>query len=152
MWYRVHPLFSYIKENTRNALLKTFGKSPVGGCHMVSPVRIEDMCVCVCVCVCVCIRFCVCVCVILHDNSKRNRSRNTKWEYIVVYENNSDEFDIELHRIKVKVTVGVQKFSPFTTIQTVRSYSSTLVQARNLILSIFLHLILIYKINECRHA
>ena len=95
---------------------------------------------------------CVCVCVFLHDNSKRNRSRNTKLEYIVVYENSSDEFDIELRRIKVKVTVGVQRFSPFTTIQTVRSYSSTLVQARNLILSIYLHLILIYKINECRHA
>ena len=46
-----------------------------------------------------------------------------KSEYIVVYENSSDEFNIELHRIKVKVTVGVQKFSPFTTIQTVRSYS-----------------------------
>ena len=82
------------------------------------------------VCVCVCV--CVSVCVFLHDNSKRNRSRNTKSEYIVVYENSSDELDIELHRIKVKVTVGVQKFSPFTTIQTVRSYSSTLVQARNL--------------------
>ena len=95
---------------------------------------------------------CVSVCVFLHDNSKRNRSRNMKLEYIVVYENCSDEFDIELHRIKVKVTVGIQKFSPFTTIQTVRSYSSTLVQARNLILSISLHLILIYKIYECRHA
>ena len=69
----------------------------------------------------------VSVCVFLHDNSKKNRSRNTKSEYIVVYENSSDEFDIELHRIKVKVTVGVQKFSPFTTIQTVMSYSSTLV-------------------------
>ena len=97
------------------------------------------------------VRVCVCVCVFLHDNSKRNRSRNTKSEYIVVYENSSDEFDIELHRIKVKVTVGVQKFSPFTTIQTVRSYSSTLVQARNLILSIYLHLILIYKIDEYCH-
>ena len=84
---------------------------------------------------------CPCLCVFLHDNSKRNRSRNTKLKYVVVYENSSDEFDIELHRIKVKVTVGVQKFSPFTTIQTVRSYSSTLVQARNLILSIYLHLI-----------
>ena len=103
---------------------------------------LESLCVCVC----------LCVCVFLHDNSKRNRSRNTKSEYIVVYENSSDEFDIEFHRIKVKVTVGVQKFSPFTTIQTVRSYSSTLVQARNLILSIYLHLILIYKIYECRHA
>ena len=99
--------------------------------------------------VCVCVFVCVCVCVCLHDNSKRNRSRNTKSEYFVVYENSSDEFDIELHRIKVKVTVGVQKFSPFTTIQTVRSYSSTLVQASNLILSIYLHLILIYKIYEC---
>ena len=54
--------------------------------------------------------------------------------------------------VKVKVTVGVQIFSPFTPIQTVRSYSLTLVQARNLILSIYLHLIIIYKINECRHA
>ena len=99
-------------------------------------------------CVCVCVR----VCVFLHDNSKRNRSRNTKSEYIILYENSSDEFDIELHQIKVKVTVGVQKFSPFTTIQTVRSYSLTLVQARNLILSTYLHLILIYKIDECRHA
>ena len=102
--------------------------------------------------VCVCVRPCLCVCVFLHDNSKRNRSRNTKSEYIVAYENSSDEFDIELHRIKVKVTVGVQKFFPFTTIQTVRSYSSTLAQARNLILSMYLHLILIYKIYECCHA
>ena len=93
----------------------------------------------------------VCVFVFLHNNSKRNRSRNTKSEYIIVYENSSDKL-IKDHRIKVKVTVGIQKFSPFTTIQTVRSYSSTLVQARNLILSIYLHLILIYKIYECRHA
>ena len=96
------------------------------------------VCVCVCVCVCLCVCVCVCVCTIL--------------EYIVEYENSSDEFDIELHWIKVKVTVGVQKFSPFTTIQTVRSYSSTLVQATNLILSIYLHLILIYKIYKYRHA
>ena len=109
---------------------------------------LESLCVCVGVCVCQCL----CVCVFLHDNSKRNRSRNTKSEYIVVYENTLDEFDIELRRIKVKVTVDVQKFSPFTTMQTVRSYSSTMVQARNLILSMYLHLILIYKIYECRHA
>ena len=100
--------------------------------------------------VCVCLR--VCVCVLLHDNSKRNRSRNTKLEYIVVYENSWDEFDIELRRIKVKVTVGIPKFSTITTIQTVRSYSSTLIQARNLILSMYVHLILIYKIYECCHA
>ena len=99
-----------------------------------------------------CVCLCVCVCVFLHDNSKRNRSRNTKLEYIVEYGNSSDEFDIELRRIKVKVMVGVKKFSPFTTIQTGRSYSSTLVQARNLILSMCLHLILIYKIYKCCHA
>ena len=68
---------------------------------------LESLCVCVCVCVCVC--FCVCECV-LHVNSKRNRSWNTKLEYIVLYENSSDEFDMELYSIKVKVTVGIQKF------------------------------------------
>ena len=71
---------------------------------------------------------------------------------LCVCENGSDEFDTELCRIKVKVTVGVQKFFPFTTIQTVRSYSSTLVQIRNLIFSMYVHLILIYKFYECRHA
>ena len=57
----------------------------------------------------------------------RNRPRNTKLEYVIVYENSSDNFDIGLRRIKVKVTVGIHKCSPFTTIQTVRSYISTLV-------------------------
>ena len=75
-----------------------------------------------------------------------------KFEYIVVYENSSEEFDIELHRIKVKVTVGLQKFSPFTTVQTVRSYNSTLVQARKLILSMCVHLIPLYKIYKYLHA
>ena len=75
-----------------------------------------------------------------------------KLEYIVLYENSWDEFDIKPHRIKVKVTVGIQKFSPFITIQTVRSYNSTLVQARKLILSMYVHLKVIYKIYEYRHA
>ena len=61
-----------------------------------------------------------------------------KLEYTVAYEKSSDEFDIELHRIRVKVTEGVQKFSTFTTIQTVRSYNSTLVQARKLIFSMYI--------------
>ena len=75
-----------------------------------------------------------------------------KLEYIVVYENSSDEFVIEHHRIKVKVTaVTLQKFSPFTTIQTFRSNNSTLVKARKLILSMYVHLIVIYKIYEYRH-
>ena len=75
-----------------------------------------------------------------------------KLEYIVVYENISDEFDIEHCQIKVKVTVGVQNFSPFTTIQTVRSYNSTLEQDSKLILSVYVHLILIYEIYEYRHT
>ena len=64
----------------------------------------------------------------------------------------SDEFDIELRQIKVKVSVGLQKFPPFTTVQTVRSYNSTLVQARKLLLSMYVHLILIYKLYEYHHA
>ena len=75
-----------------------------------------------------------------------------KFEYIAVYENSSDEFDIGLRQIEVKVTVGVQNFSPFTTIQTVTSYILTLVRARNLILSMYVHLIQIYKIYKYRHA
>ena len=49
----------------------------------------------------------------------------TRLRHYLVYENSSDVFDIELCRIKVKVTVGVQKLSPFTTIQTVRSNFGT---------------------------
>ena len=103
----------------------------------------QSLCVCVRVCVCVCVRVCVCVCVCVCLFSKRNQSWNMKLENIVVYEKNSDEFDIEHHRIRVKVTVGLQNFSPFTTIQTIRSYNSTLVQARKLIFSMY--------INACVH-
>ena len=103
------------------------------------------------VCVRVCVRVCVCV-FFVHDNLKRNLFRNMKLEYIVVYENSSDMFNIDHHRIKVKVTVGLQTFSPFTTIQAARFYNSTLVQARKLILSMFVHLILICNIYECSHA
>ena len=55
----------------------------------------ESVCVyvhpCVCVCVCVSVSLSVCLCV--HDNSKSNQSRNIKLEYIVGYENISDQFD-----------------------------------------------------------
>ena len=71
-----------------------------------------------------------------------------KFEYILIYENSSDEFDIGHYRIKVKVTAKVKTVSPFTTIQTFRSYNATLVLAIKLILSICVHLILIYKIYE----
>ena len=72
-------------------------------------------------------------------------------KYIVVYENSPDEFDIEHHQIKVKVTVGLQNVLIYT-MQTVRSYYLTLVQARKLILSMYVQLIVIYKIYEYRQA
>ena len=56
-------------------------------------------------------------------------------------ENSSDKFDIGHYRVKVKVTAGVQTVFPFTAIQTVRSYNSTLVKVRKLILSFYVHLI-----------
>ena len=34
-----------------------------------------------------------------------------KLEYVVVYKSSTDQFDTELRRIKVKVNVGLQKFS-----------------------------------------
>ena len=84
-----------------------------------------SVCVSVCVlCACACACVCVCVCVCVQDNAKRNQSQNMKLEYTVVYENSSGEFNIEHHPIKVKVTVGFQRFFPFTIIQTVRSYNS----------------------------
>ena len=75
-----------------------------------------------------------------------------KLKYIVGYENSSEGFDIEHCRMKVKATVGLQIFSLFSTIQTVRSYNSTLVQARKLVLSLYVHLIQIYKIYEYHHT
>ena len=90
------------------------------------------------------------MCVCLHDNSKINRFRNTKLAYIVVYENSLDEFDIELRQIKVKVTVGLQKFPHLPQYKV----SGPIVQLWYYfgILSMYVHLILIYKIYECRHA
>ena len=63
------------------------------------------------------------VCGVLHDNSKSNQSRNMKFEYIVVYENSSEAFDVIHCQIKVKVTKGLQTFSLYITIQTVRYYN-----------------------------
>ena len=57
----------------------------------------ESLCVCPCLCVRVCAR-------------SLSRSRNMRLEYIVAYEDSSNEFDIELCWIKVKVTVGFKSF------------------------------------------
>ena len=64
------------------------------------------MSVCVSVRLSVCLSWClsVCVCVCVHDNSKNNGLIDLKLEHIVVYENNSDKFDIGHCPIKVKVT------------------------------------------------
>ena len=49
---------------------------------------------------------------------------------------------------KIKVMVQLRNFSLLTTIQTLRSHKTTLVQDRKLILSMYVHLILIYKIDD----
>ena len=45
----------------------------------------------------------MCVCVCVHDNSKNNGSILLKLEQVVVFETNSDEFNIGHIPIKVKV-------------------------------------------------
>ena len=60
-----------------------------------------------------------------------------KVEYIVVYENTLDKFDNGHQGQGHRWT-----FPPFTKIQTIRSYNSTLVQARKLKLSLYVHLII----------
>ena len=68
-----------------------------------------------------------------------------KLEYIVVYEKSSDEFDIEHCRIKVKVTVGFQVFPNY-------ELSVPTTQVWYMLVSIYVYLILIYKIYEYCHA
>ena len=84
---------------------------------------------CLSVCLCVCVSVCLCVCVCVHDNSKYGLI-NLKLKHIVVYRNCSDEFDIGQCPMKVKITTRLSNFSPFTTIQTVKSYISALTQCR----------------------
>ena len=55
------------------------------------------MAVFVCVCVCVC----ACVCVCVHNNAKYNGSINLKLEYVVVYKNSWDNFNIGHRPVKV---------------------------------------------------
>ena len=75
-----------------------------------------------------------------------------KLEYTVVYKHGLDEFDIEHHRNQGEGHCRPSTVFPHYTIQNVRSYNSTLVQARKLILSIYVHLILIHKIYEFHQA
>ena len=60
-----------------------------------------------CVRPCLCLCLCVCFSMITQkeiDLGTRN------WSTLAVYKNSSDKFDIEHCQIKVKVTLGVQKF------------------------------------------
>ena len=68
-------------------LLKFIRKVPWYSCVFATiEYSSESLCASMCVC--------FCVCVFLHENAIRNWSRNMKFKYIVVYENNSDKFDI----------------------------------------------------------
>ena len=75
-----------------------------------------------------------------------------KFKQMVLYENDSDKFDFGHCQIKVKITGRLEIFSPFTAIQTVRSHNSHLIQARNLILSAYVYMIIIYKFYEYCHT
>ena len=86
---------------------------------------------------------CVCVCVFLLDNSRRNRSGNTKLEYVVLYENSASSDQGQGHCRRSKV------FPIYHNTNCKFLYFNL---ARNLILSMYVHLILIYNIYECRHA
>ena len=76
-----------------------------------------------------------------------------KFEYVVVpvvYESSSDKFDIGHTRIKGKVTLGLQMFYSFATMQTVRFHNLTRVQAH--VLSMYIHLMIVYKIYKYHHV
>ena len=53
---------------------------------------------------------CLCVSVSVYGNSKYIGSTNLKFEHIVVYENNSDEFNIGQCRSNVKVIADYEIF------------------------------------------
>ena len=76
-----------------------------------------------------------------------------KLEYIVVYENSSDEFDIDIehHRIKVKVTVGLQKF-PHLPQYKLSGPITQLWYKLGSLLSMYVYLIVIYIIYEYHHV
>ena len=65
-----------------------------------------------------------------HDNSKNYSSLHLKLEHIVVYENTSEEFDSE--ESSDQGPGYNMTFSPFITIQTVKSTNSALALVRKL--------------------
>ena len=67
-----------------------------------------------------CVRFCTVIQIVI--------DLETCYLNTLPYENR--RFNIEHFRIKVKVTVDLKNFPPYTAVQTVRSYNSTLVHAR----------------------
>ena len=87
----------------------------------------------------------MCVCFFCTITQKVIDLGTSNWNTLLYI---SNKFDIGHCQTKVKVTMRLQNLSPFTAIQTVRSHNSTLVQARKLILSMHVHLILIYKVYE----
>ena len=91
----------------------------------------------------------VSVCVITQKN---NLYRIMKSEYILLYENSSDKFDIDHCRIKVNVTVCLQIFPHVPKYE----LSGPIIQfwygLGSLNLRMYVHLIITYKIYEWDHA
>ena len=84
--------------------------------------------VCLSVCVSVCVSVCLSVCGIAQNN---NWSVSLKLEHIIVYENSSAELTLDTVRPRSRSLRNFEIF-PFTAIQTVKSYISTLAQGRKL--------------------
>ena len=94
---------------------------------------------------------CVSVCVSVSTITKK-RSRNFKFEYIVAYEDISDEFDSGHCLIKVKDGMTLKFFSIYHNTNCQVLYISALAHGRKFELNICVHLMLIYKVYEYHHA
>ena len=92
------------------------------------------------------------LCVSFCTMNQNNRTRSMKLEYIVVYENSWDKFGIEHCRMKVKVTVGLKNFQHLSQYKLSGPISQLCAQAWKLILSMYVHLIIVCEILEYCHA
>ena len=68
-----------------------------------------------------------------------------KYKFIVLYKNWALSDQGQGHGATLK-------YFPFAAIQSFRSHNSNLVQARKLILSVYVYLIIIYKFDKYCHA
>ena len=106
------------------------------------------LCVCLCVCLSVCLSSHVSVYMI--TNSKNNSSVQMKLGHIVVYENSSDEFDIDL--IISSLLNDLTNCKRCFNVDIVNLYISAMNHAKKLKFCSYIHLPYINKMFQYRHA